>query len=135
MSVLLDHETWFDGTEIASPEESDGASGSGSNFPDFQKHYISQSISRVNSLVNQKVKIKVTGNPALVVGDKIEIKIPNQIPSASRTEEQYDPEHSGIYLISEINHVFLPKERLTTTHLTLIRDSYGRPDLSSKVQS
>jgi len=134
MSVLLDHETWFDGTEIASPEELDGGDNSGNNFPDFQKHYVSQSISRVNSLVNQKVKIKVTGNPALVVGDKIEIKIPNQIPSENRTEEQYDPEHSGIYLISEINHVFLPKERLTTTHLTLIRDSYGRPDLSSKVE-
>jgi hypothetical protein len=134
MSVLLDHETWYNGTDIASPEELDGGKNSTTNFPDFQKYYISQSISRVNSLVNQKVKIKVTGNPSLVAGDKIEIKIPNQIPSANRTEEPYDPEHSGIYLISEINHVFMPKEKLTTTHLTLIRDSYGRPDLSSKVE-
>jgi hypothetical protein len=134
MSALIDHETWYDGIDIASPEKADGANGSTTNFPDFQKHYMSQSISRVNSLVNQKVKITVTGNPDLTVGDKIEIKIPNQIPSADRTQQQYDTEHSGVYLISEVNHVFIPKEKLTTTFLTLIRDSYGSPDSTSKVQ-
>jgi hypothetical protein len=134
MSALIDHETWYNGTDIASPEKVDGAKGSTTNFPDFQKHYTSQSISRVNSLVNQKVKITVTGNPNLTVGDKIEIKIPNQIPSASRTQQPYDPEHSGVYLISQINHAFVPKEKLTTTYLTLIRDSYGGPDNISKVE-
>lgn len=134
MSALIDHETWYNGTDIASPEKVDGAKGSTTNFPDFQKYYTSQSISRVNSLVNQKVKITVTGNPNLTVGDKIEIKIPNQIPSASRTQQPYDPEHSGVYLISQINHAFVPKEKLTTTYLTLIRDSYGGPDNISKVE-
>jgi hypothetical protein len=135
MSVLMDHETWFNGTEIASPEPIDGASGSGTNFPDFHKHYVSQSIARVNSIVNQKAVVEVTPNLSLTVGDKIEIRIPNQIPSANRTQEPYDPEHSGIYLISEVNHIVIPKQRKGTTYLTLIRDSYGRPDLSSKVQS
>lgn len=134
MSVLLDHETWYDGTEIASPESVDGGSNSTTNFPDFQKYYMSQSIARVNSLVNQKVKITVTGNPKLAVGDKIEIKIPNQIPTANRSQEPYDPEHSGIYLISEINHAFAPKTKQSTTYLTLIRDSYGAPGTSSKVK-
>lgn len=134
MSALIDHETWYNGTDIASPEKSDGAKNSPSNFPDFQKYYIAQSIARVNSLVNQKVKITVTGNPKLTVGDKIEIKIPNQIPTGDRLQQQYDPEHSGVYLISEINHVFIPKERISTTFLTLIRDSYGSPDIASKVQ-
>ena len=134
MSALIDHETWYNGTDIASPEESDGAKKSTTNFPDFQKYYMSQSIARVNSLVNQKVKITVTGNPKLTIGDKIEIRIPNQIPSGDRLQQQYDPEHSGVYLISEINHVFIPKERLSTTFLTLIRDSYGSPDSTSKVQ-
>ncbi len=134
MSALLDHETWYSGTEIASPEKADGASGSTTNFPDFQKYYMAQSIARVNSLVNQTVRITVTGNPSLMVGDKIEIKIPNQIPSANRTEQPYDPEHSGVYLISEVNHAFIPKEKLTTTYLTLIRDSYGSPTSASKVQ-
>lgn len=134
MSALLDHETWYSGTDIASPEKEDGAKGSTTNFPDFQKYYMSQSISRVNSLINQKVKITVTGNPDLVVGDKIEIKIPNQVPTSNRTQEPYDPEHSGVYLISEINHVFIAREKLSTTYLTLIRDSYGGPNNISKVQ-
>jgi len=134
MSVLLDHETWFDGAAVASPEEKDGADGNTSDFPDFQKHYISQSISRLNSLENQKVNISVPGNPSLMVGDKIEILIPNQIPTKDRTEQPYDDEHSGIYLISQVNHAFSPKEQKSTTHLTLIRDSYGRRESASKVK-
>jgi hypothetical protein len=134
MSVLLDHETWFSGEGIASPEEKDGAGGSTTNFPDFQKSYISQSISRLNTLQNQKVKITVTGNPDLKVGDKIEIEIPNQIPTAQRREQKYDEEHSGVYLISEINHGFDIKKRQMNTFITLIRDSYGKRDTASKVK-
>jgi hypothetical protein len=134
MSVLLDHETWFDGEETASPEERDGANGKTSGFPDFQKYYISQSISRYNSLENQKVNLTVTGNPALKIGDKIEILIPNQIPTGKRAQALYDSEHSGTYLISEVNHAFSPKDRKCTTYLTLIRDSYGRQDSASKVK-
>lgn len=134
MSVLLDHETWFNGTEVASPEEKDGASKKSSSFPDTQKYYIAQSISRYTSLENQKVTMTVTGNPSLKVGDKIEILIPNQVPSSRRTEQKYDNEHSGVYLISEINHAFSPKTFKCNTHLTLIRDSYGRQDSASKVK-
>lgn len=134
MSVMLDHETWFDGEETASPEERDGANGKTSGFPDFQKYYISQSISRYNSLENQKVNLTVTGNPELKIGDKIEILIPNQIPTNNRAQNLYDDEHSGTYLISEVNHAFSPKDFKCTTYLTLIRDSYGRQDSSSKVK-
>ena len=134
MSVLLDHETWFDGEETASPEERDGANGKTSGYPDFQKYYISQSISRYHSLENQKVNLTVTGNPALKIGDKIEILIPNQIPTSKRTQDLYDSEHSGTYLISEVNHAFSPKDQKCTTYLTLIRDSYGRQDSASKVK-
>ena len=134
MSVLLDHETWFDGEETASPEERDGANGKTSGYPDFQKYYISQSISRYHSLENQKVNLTVTGNPALKIGDKIEILIPNQIPTSKRTQDLYDSEHSETYLISEVNHAFNPKDQKCTTYLTLIRDSYGRQDSASKVK-
>ncbi len=134
MSVLLDHETWFNGAAVASPEEKDGADGDTADFPDFQKHYISQSISRLNSLENQKLRISVPGNPSLMVGDKIEILIPNQIPTRDRTEQSYDDEHSGVYLISQVNHAFSPKEEKSTSHLTLIRDSYGRKESASKVK-
>lgn len=134
MSVLLDHETWFNGKEIASPEERDGANGKTTGFPDFQKYYISQSISRYNSLENQTANIRVTGNPQLKVGDKIEILIPNQIPTSKRASQVYDNEHSGVYLISELQHAFSPKERKSTTYMTLIRDSYGRQNSSSSVK-
>jgi hypothetical protein len=69
------------------------------------------------------------------VGSTIEIRIPNQIPSANRTEEPYDSEHSGIYLITELNHAMDPKNKKANTYLTLIRDSYGRPDTASKTKT
>ena len=134
MSVMIDHETWFNGKEVASPEEKDGSEGNSSGFPDFQKHYISQSISRYKSLNNQTASLTVTGNPALMVGDKIEILIPNQLPTKSRVSDQYDPEQSGIYLITELNHSFSPKEANSTTYLTLMRDSYGRKESASTVK-
>jgi hypothetical protein len=133
MSMILDHETWYSGEDIASPEEKDGGNGA-TQFPDYQKFYMAQSISRLNSLTNQKVQIKLNGSPAIKVGDVIDIMIPNQVTQQQKIVEKYDPEHSGTYLISEVNHVFNPKERRCYTFLTLIRDSYGMKDYASKTQ-
>lgn len=133
MSMILDHETWYEGEEVASPEEKDGSNGA-AEFPDYQKFYMAQSISRLNSLTNQKVKIKINGAPAIKVGDVIDIMIPNQVTQEQKIVEKYDPEHSGTYLISEVNHVFNPKQRRCYTFLTLIRDSYGMKDYASKTQ-
>jgi hypothetical protein len=133
MSMILDHETWYSGEEIASPEKKDGGDGA-TQFPDYQKFYMAQSISRLNSLANQKVQIKINGTPSMKVGDSIDIMIPNQVTQEQKIVEKYDPEHSGTYLISEVNHVFNPKQRRCYTFLTLIRDSYGMKDYSSKTQ-
>lgn len=133
MSAILDHETWFDGEEAASPEKRDGENGA-AEFPDYQKYYMAQAISRLNSLVVQKVKIKVNGRPDIKAGDTIEIMIPNQVAQEQKVTEKYDPEHSGSYLISDVNHVFVSKERRCYTFLTLIRDSYGMKDYASKTQ-
>ena len=133
MSMILDHETWYDGEDAASPEKRDGENG-GTQFPDYQKYYMAQSISRLNSLTNQKVQIKINGTPSMKVGDSIDIMIPNQVTGEQKIVEKYDPEHSGTYLISEVNHVFDPKKRRCYTFLTLIRDSYGMKDYSSKTQ-
>jgi hypothetical protein len=133
MSMVLDHETWYDGEDSASPEKRDGENGA-TQFPDYQKFYMAQSISRLNSLTNQKVKIKLNGSPAIKVGDVIDIMIPNQVTQEQKITEKYDPEHSGTYLISEVNHVFDPKKRRCYTFLTLIRDSYGMKDYASKTQ-
>lgn len=129
MSVVLDHELWFNEPTIASAEKNDRkgiSSTSSAPYQDFQKYFMAQSISRINSLVNQQVDIKIPGNPSLVAGDKIEIRIPNQIPTANRSQQPYDETHSGIYLIKSVNNVFMPKSKKTFTFLTLIRDSYGK---------
>ena len=133
MSMILDHETWYDGEDIASPEKKDGGDGA-TQFPDYQKFYMAQSISRLNSLTNQKVQIKINGTPSMKVGDSIDIMIPNQVTGEQKIVEKYDPEHSGTYLISEVNHVFDTKKKRCYTFLTLIRDSYGMKDYSSKTQ-
>jgi hypothetical protein len=133
MSMILDHETWYDGEDAASPEKRDGENG-GTQFPDYQKYYMAQSISRLNSLTNQKVQIKINGTPSMKVGDSIDIMIPNQVTGEQKIVEKYDPEHSGTYLISEVNHVFDTKKKRCYTFLTLIRDSYGMKDYASKTQ-
>ena len=135
MSVLIDHETWYNETDIASPEKADGSKGKTTEFPDFQKYYLSQSISRSNSLNLQTVKITVTGNPSIKVGDKVEIVIPNQVPEKEKVKEPVDEEHSGIYLVTELNHAFSPKQIKSNTYLVLTRDSYGSPDAASKVKT
>lgn len=134
MSALIDHETWFDGTEVASPEKKDGGSNA-AEFPDWQKTYIAQSISRLESMNNQEVKISIPLHPELKVGQTVEIFIPNMIPTPNRTEEEYDPEHSGVYLIAKLNHAYDFKNIKGNTHLTLIRDSYGRKDGESKSET
>ena len=67
---------------------------------------MAQSISRLNSITNQKVQIKINGTPSMKVGDSIDIMIPNQVTEEQKIVEKYDPEHSGTYLISEVNHLF-----------------------------
>ena len=133
MSVLVDHETWFDGVEVASPEKPDGGGQNTAEFPDWQKNYIAQNISRLESQNNQQVLIKIPVRLDLRVGQTVEIQIPNNIPTEERQPDLYDPEHSGVYLIAKLNHAMSPKEAKGNTHLTLVRDSYGRPDDTSNV--
>lgn len=134
MSALIDHETWFDDKTVASPEKKDGGSNE-AEFPDWQKSYVAQSISRLESMNNQEVKITIPLHPELQVGQTIEIFIPNMIPTSERSEENYDPEHSGVYLIAKLNHAYDMKDIRGNTHLTLIRDSYGRKDGQSNAET
>ena len=128
MSVLIDHETWFDGKEVASPEKPDGGDKNTAEFPDWQKNYIAQGIARLESQNNQQVRIQIPIRIDLCVGDTVEIQIPNQIPSSERQPDVYDPEHSGVYLIAKLNHAVDVKNAKANTYLTLVRDSYGRPE-------
>ena len=128
LSSVINHENWYNGTEVASNDASDD-SDEPSEITDFQKQYLVQSISRAGTLFNQQLAISVTGNLDLRVGQKIEVKIPNMVPEDSKEElGSFDPENSGIYLIRKLNHQFDRPSRSVYTVLDLIRDSWGYED-------
>jgi len=85
-------------------------------------------------LFTQKLTISLTGQLQLVVGDKIEIRVPNQVPDSDRDKELWDQESSGTYLVSKLNHQFDIKNRSVYTVLELVRDSYGIKNKESKVK-
>ena len=129
LSTVVNHENWYNGTDIASNEDSEKPG----DFTDYQKQYLLQSIARAGILFNQQLTISVTGNLDLRVGNKIEVKIPNQIPNAEKGEAgSFDPEHSGIYLIRKITNIFDNRTKECDTVLELIRDSIGHEE--SKVK-
>lgn len=127
ISTVLDHESWYNGAEIASYEEEDG-SGAPSEFCDFHKHFAAQSMMRYELLKTQMATIVIPGNSEICAGDKINIKLINKAPAERTKDETYDPESSGIYLIEEVTHTYNSTQstngRFTTT-LRLMRDSYG----------
>lgn len=133
MSILLDHESWYDDTSIARPEENGDA-----QFPDYAKYWVSQSIGRRYLMENQRIEISVPGNKNLKVGDKIKILIPNMSAEALRVEQQYDEENSGTYLIAQISHNFICKKENGNpefvTRMGLIRDTYGIKEYESNVK-
>ena len=134
MSVLMDHETWFDGVEVASPEDKDGGKKNTTEFPDWQKYVVAQSIARKQSQNNQQVFIQIPFRTDLRVGQTVQIMIPNNIPSSEREENDvFDKEHSGVYLIAKLQHSADAFNAKANTYLTLVRDSYGMPDEPSDV--
>ncbi len=135
MSVVVDHETWFDGEGPGSVEPRDNDSSQGSSFPDYQKHWLAQSIARHYFMQNQKMEITVPGNLNLKVGDKISIKLPNMAAETVRKKQKIDEENSGTYLVSSLSHnsVFL-NNTTCTTKVELIRDVNGMKDGTSNVK-
>jgi hypothetical protein len=135
MTVLVDHETWNNKETSGSNEERDNPEGNGSNYPDYQKHWLSQSIARRYFMENQKLEIEIAGNMNLTVGDKIVVMLPNMSASKNRDEERFDKENSGTYLISSVSHnsVFL-NSSVCVSRVELIRDIYGMKDETSNVK-
>ncbi len=118
MSSVINHENWYTGTEPATGD---------SDIIDNQADYLSQSYARAGIMFNQQLTISLTGHLELSAGDKVVIMIPNQVPDSDRTkpDKNWDPEHSGIYLIKNINHQFHIIDQNVYTVLELVRDSYG----------
>ena len=128
MTQFLDHETFHNGSDVASPDPKDN-SKSGSSFPDYKKHYTAQSVSRLLLLENQQLSMVVHGNLNLRAGDKISILLPNFSADSERKTERYDKQHSGNYLIKEISYEFYRQKNgqanIAVTNMTLVRDSFG----------
>ena len=132
MSTILDNEVWSNDSEIASIENG----GDGSHpYQDYQLNYLSQGLARAGILFNQQLTISLTGHLELCAGDKIEIMIPNQTQEALKGDTTYDSEHSGTYLIKQVNHQFnMTDSRTVYTVLDLVRDSQGIKDQESIVK-
>ena len=132
MSTVFNHENWNMVEGIA--DSTDDNRDSTFEYTDNQMDYLSQSVARAGIMFNQQLTISLTGQLYLSAGDLIEIRIPNQLPDQARDDEQYDPEHSGTYLIKKLNHQFNVLDQTVHTVLDLIRDSYGIKERESNVQ-
>ncbi len=131
MSSIVNHETHYMGSKVASNEDKHGGDGDNS-YPDWQKQYLTQGIARLGILFNQELSISLTGHLELCAGDKVEVRIPNQKPD-DEMRPVWDPTHSGTYLIKNLNHQFNIPGKSVYTVLELIRDSYGIKDTESNV--
>ena len=132
MSTILDNEVWNPDPKIASTKN--GGDGSHS-YQDYQLNYLSQGLARSGILFNQQLTISLTGHLELCAGDKIEIRIPEQAAEAVKGDSTYDPEHSGTYMIKQVNHQFnMTDSRNVYTVLDLVRDSQGIKDQESIVK-
>ena len=132
MSIVLDHETWYNEPGIANPE--DEKAENPTKFADWQKYYAAQSTARYRLLQLQQCLIVIPGNAEICAGDRIDIRLINKVSSVELVEEessQEDKESSGLYLIAEATHTY-DKTKSTngafTTTLKLTRDSYGMKD-------
>ena len=134
MSIYLDHETWSNDWEPASPEEKDG-SDKPTKFADWQKYYMAQSIARYKLLTNQKCTIVIPGNAQICAGDRITVRLVSKLPDQDAKDEPWDRESSGQYLIQEVTHAYdamTGANGVFLTTLRLMRDSYGQKDKVSR---
>ena len=127
MSIVLDHETWYNDPGIANPEDEKAESPSA--FSDRQKFYAAQSTARYRLLALQQCQIVIPGNALICAGDRIDIRLINKVPSSELVEsvDQEDKESSGLYLIAEATHSYDKTQSTNgafTTTFKLTRDSY-----------
>ena len=135
MSIVLDHETWYNDPGIANPEDEKAESPSA--FSDRQKFYAAQSTARYRLLALQQCQIVIPGNALICAGDRIDIRLIDKVPSSELVDsaDQEDKESSGLYLVAEATHSYDKTQSTNgafTTTLKLTRDSYGMKDEVSK---
>ena len=127
MVSYLDHEAYYNDTNVASPETQDGSS-SPNLFADRHRYYESQSIFRYQLMRNQTMTLLIPGNILISPGDKIDVRLRNKVPDVQLVRQPWDTESSGIYLIEDVSHQFVrqtPDGGYYQTTLGLLRDSHG----------
>ena len=132
MTMVLDHETWFNEPGVASPYEN---ASNPSVFADWHKHFAAQSVARKELLNNQQCTVEIPGNNEICAGDKVEIRVQRKAPDKVREEEPWDLESSGIYLVKDVEHTFSFADGTSGTVVTtlqLFRASYGVKDTDTK---
>ena len=132
MTMILDHESWFNEPGIANPEDPNATDPN--KFADWQKYYMAQGVARAELLKNQEAKVNIPGNPLICAGDKIDLKIQSKLADKLRKKQPFDLETSGVYLVKEIRHLFnfLDGNNGTCkTTLGLFRDSFGVKEVPS----
>ena len=132
MTMVLDHETWFNEPGVASPYEN---ASNPSVFADWHKHFAAQSVARKELLNNQQCTVEIPGNNEICSGDKVEIRVQRKAPDKVREEEPWDLESSGVYLVKDVEHRFNFADGTSgkvITTLQLFRDSFGVKDTDTK---
>ena len=79
----------------------------------------SQAITRYGMLFSTTIKITISAMTNLVAGDAIML----YFPKTTDEEPEIDDRMSGIYIIKELTHVFLPQNSFTS--LKVVRDTHG----------
>ena len=126
MCQFYDHETFHTGTTIADPQIAQGQGGT--QYPDFRKQWMAQSISRSMILNNQVLNITIPINFSIRAGDKLNVKLPNTAVSSEREKEKYDKKNSGLYLVKKISYDITrdtDKGLIAVCNVELIRDNLG----------
>ena len=127
LTILLDHELWYNENTPASHEPRDGAT-SPAPYTDWHVEYSAQSKARYETLTNQSAVMVIPGNSEICAGDRINIKILNKLSDAQQRKIPYDPENSGVYLIAEATHLYENTIGTTgrfSTTLRIVRDTHG----------
>ena len=79
----------------------------------------SQAITRYGMLFNTQVTLTVPTNTTLVAGDAIMVFFPKTTDDEPVTDDRI----SGIYIIKDLTHLFLPNASYTA--LKVVRDTHG----------
>ena len=79
----------------------------------------SQAITRYGMLFNTQLSLTVPTNTNLVAGDAIML----YFPKTTDDEPEIDDRISGIYIIKDLTHIFLPNSSYTSA--VVVRDSHG----------